>query len=265
MRLIQEIKEKQNSVLFKTSLMVFTTLVLLTLLSASAFAQDNQRETVRSYIVEQDAEEIEHPVMLVLQRRTEVDQELPMESIKTVIESFAAGEMTQDEVFDAVNGMISLQEEGISAEELEEFRAQLPEDERNGRLIAVNVVELLTAVQEAQRNFRDDKTTEESVGHVLQEMTVFAEQKQEDREEISAAEIRNQAQQFREEALQMASEKSEGKADTANNKVDNGRDNSEEDLDAADGSSAGDKGREKAAEAAEEGKEKASDKAENKN
>jgi len=257
MRLIQEFKEKQNSVFFKASLMLFTTLLLLTLLSSSAFAQENQLENIRSYIVEKDAEEIEHPVMLVLQRRTEMNQELPMGSIKAVIDSYAAGEMTQDEVFDAVNGMISLQEEGISAEELEEFRAQLPEDEKNGRFIAVNVVELLSVVQEAHRNFRVDKLAEESVGHVLQEMTGFAAQKQQNSEEISAAEIRNKAQQFKEEALQMASEKFAGKADAVNNKANNERDNSEEDLNTADKSSAGDKGKGKASEAAEKGNEKA--------
>jgi hypothetical protein len=170
-----KLKKKLLGKFSKKSILLLIVFALITMLSFSAVAQNSQEkiESIKNYINENEVESLSHPLVLMLERRIDENNEISTDYIYALIDSYAEGEIESGQVFAAVNNMNSIQNNGVSVDEIDEFTSNT-EDIDNQGMVVSNYAHQLA---EFAKEIKDEEYAGEEVREMAQEFASIAADK----------------------------------------------------------------------------------------
>lgn len=173
-----KVKNKIFNLFSKKSFLVLLVLALLAMISVPAIAQDTDQEkieSIKNYINENEVESLSHPLTLMLERRIDENNEISADYIYALIDSYAEGEIESGQVFAAVNNMNSIQNNGVSIEEIEEFTSNTEEMDNHGMVVSNFAHQLSEFAKDISEE--DEENVGENVREMAQELSNLAKEK----------------------------------------------------------------------------------------
>lgn len=159
----------------KKLILIFFVFTLIAVLSLPVIAQDKQDkiESIKNYINENEVESLSRPLTLMLERRIDENNEISTDYVYNLIDSYAEDEIESGQVFAAVNNMNSIQNNGVSVDEIDEFTSNTEDIDNHGMVVS-NYAHQLT---EFAKEIEDEEDAGEQVSEMAQELAGIAAEK----------------------------------------------------------------------------------------